>query len=73
MKKLTLHVLFYLVLISLSLLPNYAYAKRPPWASPDPWTPSNPPSAPEPVSMILIGMGASGVVGYYIGRRKKNK
>ena len=48
------------------------YAKKPPWAGED-WNPSNPPSAPEPLSLTLIGMGASGVAGYVIGKRKKDK
>lgn len=42
----------------------------PPWRNPDPTDPS-PPSAPEPLTIILIGMGASGAAGYYIGKRKK--
>ena len=47
-----------------------AYAKKPPWAGDD-WNPSNPPSAPEPLSLSLIGMAACGAGGYYLGSRKK--
>lgn len=32
-----------------------------------------PPSAPEPLSLTLIGMGASGIAGYYLGRLKKKE
>jgi hypothetical protein len=32
-----------------------------------------PPSAPEPLSLSLIGMGASGVAGFYLGRRREKK
>ncbi|MBN1907873.1 MAG: hypothetical protein JW927_22545 [Deltaproteobacteria bacterium] len=45
--------------------------KPPPWVDPTPDDPA-PPAAPEPISLALIGMGASGVVGYYLGK-KKNK
>jgi hypothetical protein len=44
--------------------------KPPPWVDPNPIDP-NPPAAPEPVSLILIGMGASGAIGYYLGKKKK--
>ncbi len=32
-----------------------------------------PPSAPEPLTLTLIGMGACGVAGFYLGRRKKKQ
>ncbi len=60
-----------MLLTFISLASNPAYAKKPPWAG-EPGGPHNPPpSAPEPISMILIGMGASGAAGYYLGKRKK--
>ncbi len=62
-----------MMLLLISLASNPAYAKKPPWAG-EPGGPKDydpPPSAPEPISMILIGMGASGVAGYYLGKRKK--
>ena len=46
------------------------YARKPPWSG-GPGGPGDVPSAPEPVSIILIGMGASGLAGYLIGKRKK--
>ena len=38
---------------------------------PTPADSSPPPTAPEPVSLALIGMAASGAGGYYLGRKKK--
>jgi LPXTG-motif cell wall-anchored protein len=71
MKKHILTVFFWLVLFLITVVLNPAYAKKPPWAG-EPGGPHNqPPSAPEPFSMTLLGMGASGVVGYYLGKRKK--
>lgn len=35
--------------------------------------PLPPASAPEPLTLTLIGMAASGVGGYYLGGRKKKK
>ncbi|NLD35709.1 MAG: hypothetical protein GX654_02465 [Desulfatiglans sp.] len=32
-----------------------------------------PPSAPTPHAIVLIGMGACGVAGFYLGRRKKKQ
>ncbi len=73
MRKQILSILFFVLLILISLVSNPAYAKKPPWAG-GPGGPKDydpPPSAPEPISMILIGMGASGAAGYYLGKRKK--
>lgn len=61
------------MLILMSLGINPAFAKKPPWAG-DPGGPKDydpPPSAPEPITIILIGMGVSGTAGYYLGKRKK--
>ena len=65
---LNISIIFFIILFGAGI----AYAKKPPWAGED-WNPANPPSAPEPLSLTLIGMGASGVAGYIIGRRKKDK
>jgi hypothetical protein len=71
MRKQILSMSLFIVLLLLFMFVNPAYAKKPPWAG-NPGGPHNPPpSAPEPISMILIGMGASGVAGYYLGKRKK--
>jgi hypothetical protein len=71
MRKQNISVLFCMVLVLIYLGSNPAYAKKPPWAG-HPGGPHNPPpSAPEPLSMVLIGMGATGAAGYYLGRRKK--
>jgi len=46
-------------------------AKKPPWSG-GPGSPNDPPvTAPEPLALSLIGMGASGLVGYYLGRKKR--
>ncbi len=63
-----------LILISITELPAFAWAPMPPKFEKTPAASpfdENPPSAPEPISMILIGMGVSGVAGYFIGRRTK--
>ncbi len=73
MNKQFLSILFCILLLFISLGIIPAYAKKPPWAGgpggPQDYNP--PPSAPEPISMILIGMGVSGVAGYYLGKRRK--
>jgi LPXTG-motif cell wall-anchored protein len=45
----------------------------PPWANNDKDKGRKPPAAPEPIALTLIGMGASGIVGYYLGKKKKDK
>ena len=45
-------------------------AKKPPWSG-GPGDPKDYPPAPEPIALVLIGMGASGAAGYYLGKRKK--
>jgi hypothetical protein len=70
--KFFLPVLFVIVTLSshvfaMGVLPKLPI-KKPPVIKPVP----PPPSAPEPVTLTLIGMGASGAVGYYLGRLKKN-
>ena len=59
-------------LVFLFVLEGPSMAKKPPWAGED-WNPSSPPVAPEPMALTLIGMGASGAVGYYLGKRKRNR
>jgi LPXTG-motif cell wall-anchored protein len=59
-----LFVLFDSQLFAMGILPKPPVKKPPVINNP-------PPSAPEPLSLTLIGMGASGVAGYYLGRRKK--
>jgi LPXTG-motif cell wall-anchored protein len=51
-------------LFAMGILPKPP-AKKPPVIN------NPPPSAPAPLALTLIGMGASGVAGYYLGRRKK--
>ncbi len=43
---------------------------RPPRRNP-PVQINPPPTAPEPLSLTLIGMGVSGIAGFYLGRRRK--
>ena len=54
-------------------VPDTTLAKKPPWVIKKPKKPKkkDPVSGPEPVTLTLIGMGTSAVVGYYLGRRKK--
>ena len=74
MKKITtwlLPFLFTLILVLLSSAP--AFGKKPPWAGgpggPEPIDPL-PVYAPEPITITLIGMGASAAAGYYLGKKK---
>jgi hypothetical protein len=79
--KILLIITSFFLLLSFSLSDN-SYAQKikppkppkphkpPPWIDPTPINP-NPPAAPEPVSLILIGMGASGAVGYFLGKKNK--
>jgi LPXTG-motif cell wall-anchored protein len=72
MRKQILPLFFLSLLFLVFLFVNPAYAKKPPWAGGGGGGPHNPPpSAPEPLSITLIGMGASGAVGYFLGKRKK--
>jgi hypothetical protein len=52
---------------------SVALANKPPWAGGGGGGPHDPPpvSAPEPLTLTLIGMGASGLVGYFLGKRKR--
>ncbi len=65
-----LAILIVLALLFFTGIP--ADAAKPPWAG-GPGGPKDyePPGAPEPLALILIGMGVSGVAGYYLGKRKK--
>lgn len=58
------------VIVLLIITQDPAFAVKPPWAG-GPGSPGDYPEAPEPVTMTLIGMGASGAFGYYLGKRKK--
>lgn len=49
-----------------------ALADKPPWSG-GPGSPKDYPEAPEPVTLTLIGMGASGAFGYYLGKRKRRR
>ena len=73
MKNIWIYLLPFLITVIITLaVQNKAFAKKPDWAGED-WNPANPQpvSAPGPVTLTLIGMGASGAVGYYLGKRKK--
>lgn len=74
MKKKSAYILIlFLFLMFLFLTGNPAYADKPPWSGGPGGPKDQPPAAPEPFSLVLIGMGASGAAGYIIGRRKKKK
>jgi hypothetical protein len=49
---------------------SYSFADPPPWANNDKKHPP-PVSAPEPLTLSLIGIGVSGCAGYYLGQRKR--
>ena len=66
-----LPVLFFFIMLSshviaMGILPKLPIKKPPVINNPPP-----PPSAPEPLTLTLIGMGASGAAGYFLGKRKK--
>lgn len=52
-------------LFAMGILPKPPVKKPPVIIKPPP------PSAPEPLTLTLIGMGASGAAGYFLGKRKK--
>ena len=62
-------------LVSLGLLTNtqlFAMGMFPESSeNPPPVMNNPPPSAPAPLALLLVGMGASGVTGFYLGKRKK--
>jgi LPXTG-motif cell wall-anchored protein len=73
MKKKSASILIvFLLLMFLFFTGNPVYADKPPWSG-GPGSKNDPPAAPEPFALILIGMGASGAAGYIIGKRKKKK
>jgi LPXTG-motif cell wall-anchored protein len=64
--------LFVLVMLSsevfsMAIVPKLPIKKPP--VKIKPLTP--PPSAPEPLTLTLIGMGASGAAGYFLGKRRE--
>jgi LPXTG-motif cell wall-anchored protein len=61
---------FVIACMFLLAVPNVALSDKPPWAK-DPHP--DPTSVPEPVALTLIGMGASAALGFYLGRKKRNK
>ncbi len=75
MKQLTLSILIFIsTLILFSVVTTGAFGKKPPWAG-GPGGPGDEPppvSAPEPLTITLIGMGASAAAGYYLGKKKKS-
>lgn len=62
--------LFFLALFYCPQLFAMGILPKPPVKKP-PVINNPPPSAPEPLSLSLIGMGVSGVAGFYLGRRRK--
>jgi hypothetical protein len=51
---------------AMGIIPKLPIKKPPVKNNPPP-----PPSAPEPLTLTLIGMGASGATGYFLGRHRK--
>jgi len=45
---------------------------KPPWAQPFGPKDQPPVHAPEPITITLIGMGASAAAGYYFGKKKNS-
>ncbi len=77
MKKILLISVFCLLLFALFAGPASARGGNsrphnpPPWAMDDWKNDNRPPAAPEPATLTLIGMSASGVLGFIIGKKKK--
>lgn len=71
-KFLIMTLIIFLFLLPGSQLFAMGILPKPPVKKP-PVINNPPPSAPEPLSLTLIGMGASGFAGYYLGRRKKKQ
>jgi hypothetical protein len=72
MKKITMQLMpFMFMLIVVFLVSTTAFGGKPPWAG-GPGGPKDQPPvyAPEPITISLIGMGASAVAGYYLGKKK---
>ncbi len=70
----SLIITFLVLLAFLSNSPLFAMGilPKPPVKKP-PVINNPPPSAPAPIALTLIGIGASGVAGFYLGRRKKKQ
>jgi hypothetical protein len=75
MRQKTVYLYFLPVLLILMMFSSKVFAmgilpklpiKKPPVINNPP-----PPSAPEPLTLTLIGMGVSGAAGYFLGRGKK--
>lgn len=64
-------VFLILVFLGFVTFPGTLFAKKPPWAGGPGGPHDQPPAAPEPLAMTLIGMGGSAAVGFYLGRKKK--
>jgi hypothetical protein len=77
-KNLIVIMSIFMILMNFYYL-DIAFAKNdnkthqpPPWANNDK-NKHSPPAAPEPITLSLIAMGASGLTGYFIGRKKSEK
>ena len=71
MKNLSKYLMSFIYAIFLcTIIATDAWAP-PPWSDGKGKSKHNPPALPEPMTITMIGMGASAAVGYYLGKKRK--